>query len=189
MHASESSMPSSMLTSRMLAPPRTWSSATCGRPGPVLGLDQPREALRAGDVGALADHLEVAVGAQDQRLEARVVGEAAEAAVGTAGGGMRPRRDAVDGAGDGGDVRRASCRSSRRRCSGSRSRRTRPAAPRSRRPAGRTRRRRWAARRWGSSSRSVPAMRASSAMYGRISRAPSAQLMPTLNGRACSIEV
>ena len=28
MHAAESSMPSSMLTSTMLAPPRTWSSAT-----------------------------------------------------------------------------------------------------------------------------------------------------------------
>ena len=31
--------------------------------------------------------------------------------------------------------------------------------------------------------------RASSARYGRMSRAPSAQLMPTLNGRACAIEV
>ena len=32
MHASESSMPSSMLTSMMLAPPRTWSSATLAAP-------------------------------------------------------------------------------------------------------------------------------------------------------------
>ena len=31
-------------------------------------------------------------------------------------------------------------------------------------------------------------MRASSATYGRMSRAPSAQLMPTLNGRACAID-
>ena len=31
-----------------------------GRAGPVLGLDEPLELLRAGDVGALADHLEVA---------------------------------------------------------------------------------------------------------------------------------
>ena len=33
MQASESSMPSSMLTSMMLAPPRTWSTATVAAPG------------------------------------------------------------------------------------------------------------------------------------------------------------
>ncbi len=32
MQASESSMPSSMLTSMMLAPPRTWSIATAAAP-------------------------------------------------------------------------------------------------------------------------------------------------------------
>ena len=63
-------MPSSMLTSMRFAPPRTCSSATSRRRRVVAGLDQPREPLRAGDVGPLADHLEVAVGPDRQRLEA-----------------------------------------------------------------------------------------------------------------------
>ena len=75
MHASQSSMPSSMLTSMMLAPPRTWSSATSTAPAQSLVLDQPRELLRAGDVGALADHQEVAVGPERQRLEAATARE------------------------------------------------------------------------------------------------------------------
>ncbi len=37
----------------------------------VAGLDEPRELRRAGDVGPLADHLEVAVGPDGQRFEAR----------------------------------------------------------------------------------------------------------------------
>ena len=41
-----------------------------GRLGEVPARDQPREPLRAGDVGALADHDEVAVGTDGQRLEA-----------------------------------------------------------------------------------------------------------------------
>ena len=38
MQASESSMPSSMLTSMMLAPPRTWSIATAAAPAQSLAL-------------------------------------------------------------------------------------------------------------------------------------------------------
>ena len=37
----------------------------------LLGSNQPRESCRAGDVGALPDHLKVGVGANRQRLEAR----------------------------------------------------------------------------------------------------------------------
>ena len=61
--------------------------------GVVAALDQPREPRRAGDVGALADHLEVAVGPDGQRLEAGelrvVIGCAAGA--GDAARGMQPR--------------------------------------------------------------------------------------------------
>ncbi len=71
---------------------------------PVVGLHQPRELLRAGDVGAFADHLEVAVFAQHQPLEAAV---AREAGVGGGGRcGRDARRQGGDGPGDGGDVRR-----------------------------------------------------------------------------------
>ena len=59
-----------MFTSRMLAPLRTWSTATAGGRRVVARLDQLREARRARDVGALADHLEVGVGPQRQGLEA-----------------------------------------------------------------------------------------------------------------------
>ena len=45
--ASESSMPSSMFTSRMLAPPRTCSSATSTAVAKSPALDQPRELRRA----------------------------------------------------------------------------------------------------------------------------------------------
>ena len=73
--ASESSIPSSMLTSRMLAPPRTWPSATSARLDELAAGDEPRESLRAGDVGPLADHDEVAVGADGQRFKAGELGE------------------------------------------------------------------------------------------------------------------
>ena len=67
--SSESSMPSSMLTSMTLAPPRTCSSGhRCGV-SVVVVLDQAREALRSRDVRALADHLEIAIFANDERLE------------------------------------------------------------------------------------------------------------------------
>ena len=36
----------------------------------VPGLDEPRELGRPGDVGPLADHLEVRIGPDDQRLQA-----------------------------------------------------------------------------------------------------------------------
>ena len=76
MARSPSSMPSSMLTSRMLAPLRTCSSATSRRGAVVAGLDQLGELGRAGDVGALADHEEVRVGPDGERLEAAPVREA-----------------------------------------------------------------------------------------------------------------
>ena len=63
-------MPSSMFTSMMLAPPRTWSSADVRRLGEVARLDQPREPQRAGHVRPLTDHLEVAVWTNDEGLEA-----------------------------------------------------------------------------------------------------------------------
>ena len=65
-----------MFTSTRFAPPRTWSSATLRRLGVVAGADEPGEPQRAGDVRALADHLEVAVGPDGKRLEARELREA-----------------------------------------------------------------------------------------------------------------
>ena len=68
------------------------------RAGVVAAGDQPGELLRAGDVGPLADHLEVGVGPDGQRLEAAELREPRQ---------IRrpdPRRHAVHGARDGGDV-------------------------------------------------------------------------------------
>ena len=59
MAASESSMPSSMLTSRILAPLSTCWRATSSAAAIVVGLDQLAEFGRAGDVGALADNDEI----------------------------------------------------------------------------------------------------------------------------------
>ena len=71
-----------------------------GRRGVVARLDQPRELPRAGDVGALADHQEVAVRPDGQPLEA--------ARLRVALGRRRPgaRRDAGDGRVDRRDVLR-----------------------------------------------------------------------------------
>ena len=63
--------PSSMFTSMRFAPPRTWSSATAAASAKAPSLIEPRKLPRAGDVGPLADHLEVAVGPDGERLEAR----------------------------------------------------------------------------------------------------------------------
>ena len=95
-------MPSSMLTSRMLAPPRTCSSATSAAAVAVARLDQARELLRAGDVGALADHLEVGVGPDRQRSRGRR--SATDCASGDGTAGTRPRRQACDRPGDRPDV-------------------------------------------------------------------------------------
>ena len=84
-----------------------------GRAGPVAADDQPREPLRAGDVGALADHLEIAVGPQDERLEPRVARQAVERRV-LAPDWPRARWDAGDGRWRPRECDRASCRSSRR---------------------------------------------------------------------------
>ena len=93
----------------------------------------------------------------------------------------RPRRSPGCG--------RAWCRSSRPRGSPGRSRRTRAAWRPSPAASRRSRRRRWAGPRSGSSSRRHGATPASSARKGRISSAPSAQLMPTASGRACATDV
>ena len=74
--SSPSIMPSSMLTSRMLAPPLDLLARDCERPLVVARLDQAGELLRAGDVGALADHDEVGLGRIDQRLDAAADGDA-----------------------------------------------------------------------------------------------------------------
>ena len=57
--------------------------------GVVAALDQPREPRRAGDVGALADHLEVAVGPDGQRLEAGELASSARRSGADAGVGLR----------------------------------------------------------------------------------------------------
>ena len=60
-----------MLTSMMFAPPSTCCAGDRDRFFEVAVLDQPGELLRAGDVGPLADHDEVAVGAERERLACR----------------------------------------------------------------------------------------------------------------------
>ena len=92
---SESSIASSMFTSRMLAPPRTCSSATSAACAKSPARDQAPEPRRPGDVGALADHLEVAVGADGQRLEAGVPGEPVGAARPPRGARRRRPRAAI----------------------------------------------------------------------------------------------
>ena len=102
-----------MLTSRMLAPA---FDLLAGDGHGLLELpveDQPGELLRAGDVRPLADHHEIAVGPQRQRLQAaqarQRLGLRARCAA-----ARRPRPRRSPGCGP------ASCRSSRRRCSASR---------------------------------------------------------------------
>ena len=178
-----SSRSASMLTSRMLAPPRTCSSATSTAPREVVGLDQPPEARRAGDVRPLADQHEAGVGADLERLEA------APARPARAAPARRARREA-----------RAPRRRSRAVCSGVEpqqlpatlrkpGRRELAAAASSSPPASRrSRRTRSAGRRSGGALTRHGATCASSATYGRISCAPSEQLMPTISGSACSTE-
>ena len=67
----ESSIASSMLTSMICAPLSTCWRATATASSYLLVQDQPRERLRAGDVGALADVDEQRVVVDRQRLEAR----------------------------------------------------------------------------------------------------------------------
>ena len=86
--------------------------------GEVAALDQPRELRGAGDVGPLADHLEVAVGPDRQRLEAAELRRPRE--VRHLADGLRPARPRRSPRCD-----RAWCRSSPRRCSAGRPRRTR----------------------------------------------------------------
>jgi hypothetical protein len=69
MAASESSMPSSMLTSMICAPFSTCCLATTSAAAVVTGNDQLAELGRARHVGALADVHEQRVGADIQRLE------------------------------------------------------------------------------------------------------------------------
>ena len=69
--SAESSIASSMLTSITCAPFSTCWRATASASGVVAGEDQPRERLRAGDVGALADVDEERVVADVDRLQAR----------------------------------------------------------------------------------------------------------------------
>ena len=82
--ACESSMASSMFTSMICAPFSTCWRATVQRFGVVAAQDQPRERLRAGDVGALADvH------------EQRVVADVRAAPARTAAASSRPRAPAA----------------------------------------------------------------------------------------------
>ena len=79
--------------------------------------DQLLELRRAGDVGALADVDEVALRRDQQRLEAAQARVAGQGVAHAASLQFRhcARRQAGDGRGDRADVRRAWCRSSRRR--------------------------------------------------------------------------
>ena len=66
---SASSRSASIFTSRMLAPPRTCSSAISTAPGEVVRLDEPAKARRAGHVRALADEDEAGVGTDLEPFE------------------------------------------------------------------------------------------------------------------------
>ena len=179
---SPSSRSASMLTSRRFAPPRTCSSATSTRLLEVARLDQAAEARRAGDVRALADHDEVRVGRDRERLEAaearrRVVGS------GTRRGGTPSTAAAIA-----------------RTCSGvvpqqpptmftspSRAKSPRIAARVGRLLVVRAERVRQARVRVARTTQ-VVAMCERSSTNGRISVAPSAQLTPTSSGSACWTE-
>ena len=181
--ATPSIMPSSMLTSMTCAPASTCWRATDERGVVVAGLDQVAEPGGAGDVGALADVDEQRVLGDVQRLEARRAAAPARSPAGTRGG------LAVDGLGDRGDVRPASCRSSRRQVDQAGRRRTRSMIA-----GGLLGRLVVLAERVGqagvrvagdeASRRSGPARRCRAASPS----APSAQLRPTASGRACRTE-
>ena len=179
--ATPSIIPSSMLTSMTCAPASTCWRATLSAVRVVVLLDQPAEPGRAGDVGALADVDEQAVLVDDAAARART--------------GAGPARSSAARA-----ARLPSTASAiAAMCVGvvpqqpptmltspavANSPTTRPSPRASRR----TRRTRWAARRSGEHDTKQSAMRESSATYGRISPAPSAQLSPTASGRACRTE-
>ena len=145
--ATPSSIPSSMLTSRMLAPPRTWSSATSSAVRVVAAGDEPGELLGPGHVGALADHDEVRLGRDLQPFQARQ--PQGRAAGGLVGGGG----EALHGGGDGGDVLRGGTAAATHQVDEAALGQLADAGPRWCRASRRIRRRRWAARRSGSSSR------------------------------------
>ena len=165
-----------MFTSRRLAPPRTCSSATSTRLLEVARLDQPPEPRRAGDVRALADHDEVRV---------RVVianGSRPLKRVARAPLGHAARRHAVDGGGDRADVLG-------RRAAAAADDVDEPVARELAEEAARVggllvvaaERVREARVRMAARPRSAR-RRASSSTNGRISVAPSEQLMPTTSG-------
>ena len=95
----ESSRPSSMLTSRIWAPPGDLLARDLERLAVLAGLHQLREARRAGDVRPLADVDEVRVGPDHERVHAREAAERLD---------LRPhaRRYAAHRPGDRADVRR-----------------------------------------------------------------------------------
>ncbi len=147
----------------------------------VASLDQPAEARRAGDVRALADHHEVRVRGDRERLEAAEPRRAAAAPGDAAARRRRPQPRSRARA-------PASSRSSRRRRSRARRVRTRRGSGSCRAAARRARRTRSAAPRSDSTTTHVVATRERSSTNGRISVAPSEQLTPTTSGSACSIE-
>ena len=94
---SESSRPSSMLTSMICAPFSTWSRATASAAGVVAGGDELAELRRAGDVGALADVDERNFRREREGFEARQAQERRDV-------GNLPRRLAFDRVRDRADV-------------------------------------------------------------------------------------
>ena len=98
MQASESSRPSSMFHVEQVRAAAHLIERDVHGGGPVLALHEPPELRRAGDVGALADHLEVRVFADHERLEA------AEACVAVVDHGHFAHRHVGHRFGDGADV-------------------------------------------------------------------------------------
>ena len=179
--ATPSSMPSSMQTSRMFAPPSTCWRATATASSYLSSLISRRNTARAGDVRALADHDEVRLRRDRQRLE---TGEPRVAR----GLRHRARRDAVDGLRDRGDVlgpRAAAAADEVQHAL------AREAAEHLRHVLGRVVVAAELVRQAGVriARDRMPAIRASSATCGRMSSAPSAQLMLTANRFACATEL
>ena len=87
--ATESSIPSSMFTSRICAPPSTCWRATSSASSYCPAWIELREPGRARHVGALADVHEVGVGPERQRLEAARARVRRGPAGGTRGGSPR----------------------------------------------------------------------------------------------------
>ncbi len=171
-----------MLTSIICAPFSTCWRATASASRIVAVQDQPREGLRAGNVGALAHIDEQRVVADVERLQP------GQAQLLVRLGARRAERNPCTAAGDGADMRRRGAAAAAHDVEEARARKLAAGRRPCTRATRRTRPSRWAGRHSGAARCGYRRLPASSSMCGRRSFAPSAQFRPTENGRACATE-